>query len=262
MSILRSRFGIPGAIAVIALVFAMFGGAYAASDGGDGNATASAKKKNPKKGGGGAAAAKRFSMQFSKRFSRRFSQQFAIPGAPGLPGPQGPEGPEGSEGDRGDKGNAGAKGATGPAGPQGPQGAQGPQGVQGPQGPEGPEGSPWSAGGTLPVGETETGVYVFDPDGGEAGEVIRVPLSFAIPLASKIEDNAHIVYGPPGTDPVNCPGTVENPTAASGYLCIYELDVLNANGIVRQNLGTSGVLFGWITTGPDAEGRGAWAVTG
>ena len=43
---LRNRFGIPGAISVIALVFAMFGGAYAASDNsGGGKATASAKKK-------------------------------------------------------------------------------------------------------------------------------------------------------------------------------------------------------------------------
>ncbi len=41
-STLRTRFGIPGVISVIALVFAMFGGAYAASNSsGGGKATAS-----------------------------------------------------------------------------------------------------------------------------------------------------------------------------------------------------------------------------
>ncbi|HKB50891.1 MAG TPA: hypothetical protein VKC63_05620, partial [Solirubrobacterales bacterium] len=45
LSPLRNRFGIPGVISVIALVFAMLGGAYAASDNGSGKATASAKAK-------------------------------------------------------------------------------------------------------------------------------------------------------------------------------------------------------------------------
>jgi hypothetical protein len=45
LSPLRNRFGIPGVISVIALVFAMLGGAYAASNSNDdGKATASAKK--------------------------------------------------------------------------------------------------------------------------------------------------------------------------------------------------------------------------
>ena len=49
-STLRNRFGIPGVISVIALVFAMFGGAYAASNSsGGGKATASAKAKKDAK---------------------------------------------------------------------------------------------------------------------------------------------------------------------------------------------------------------------
>jgi len=56
LSPLRNRFGIPGVISVIALVFAMFGGAYAASNSGDGptasgKATASAKRGKPGKPG-------------------------------------------------------------------------------------------------------------------------------------------------------------------------------------------------------------------
>ena len=50
-STLRNRFGIPGVISVIALVFAMFGGAYAASNSsGGGKATASAKAKQGPRG--------------------------------------------------------------------------------------------------------------------------------------------------------------------------------------------------------------------
>lgn len=49
-------------------------------------------------------------------------------------------------------------------------------------GEEGPTGDPWTAGGTLPNGETETGVWAFNITAG-AGEVYA-PISFPIPLAA------------------------------------------------------------------------------
>ena len=84
-STLRNRFGIPGVISVIALVFAMFGGAYAASNSsGGGKATASAKaKKGPK-------------------------------GPKGATGPAGPAGAAGPAGPAGPKGDAGATGTKAP----------------------------------------------------------------------------------------------------------------------------------------------------
>jgi len=93
-SILKNRFGIPGVISVIALAFAMMGGAYAASSNGGGSATASAKKK-AKRGPTGPK------------------------GATGQPGPVGPQGPAGANG---------KDGAVGPAGPTGPVGSVGPAG--------------------------------------------------------------------------------------------------------------------------------------
>jgi Collagen triple helix repeat (20 copies) len=99
LSPLRNRFGIPGVISVIALVFAMLGGAYAANDSGSGDskASASAVKKGPR----------------------------GPRGPKGPAGPAGAQGPAGPQGAKGDTGATGKTGATGPQGPIGPAGADG-----------------------------------------------------------------------------------------------------------------------------------------
>lgn len=86
---LRTKFGVPGIVSVIALVFAMFGGAYAASSDGGGKATASAKAKKGPRGPRGPK------------------------GPPGPAGPQGPAGPKGDKGDPGPQGNEGPQGKEG-----------------------------------------------------------------------------------------------------------------------------------------------------
>src|SRR5665811_2004770 len=108
MQRLKEPFGKAGLIvAVVALVFAMLGGAYAAN--GSGDATASAKNR----GGNVGNLIKREAQKFSKRFSQRFSRRFAVPGPlgprgfPGFPGPEGPKGDDGDDGDKGDKGDSG-----------------------------------------------------------------------------------------------------------------------------------------------------------
>jgi hypothetical protein len=101
---LRSQIGTAGLIvAIVALVAALGGGAYAATGGG--KATASAKAKQGKQG------------------------------KTGKTGPAGPAGPAGSAGQAGAKGDTGPKGDTGA---QGPQGEPGPRGEVGPTGPAGP----------------------------------------------------------------------------------------------------------------------------
>jgi hypothetical protein len=155
-STLRTRFGIPGVISVIALVFAMFGGAYAASNSSNaGKATASAKAKKGPRG---------------------------PKGATGPAGPQGPAGPAGAKGD------AGANGAAGAVGPPGPTGPQGPKGTNGTPGATGPEGSPWTAGGTLPAGQQETGIWSYYQAPVTGSQEFVVPISFPIPLPSHIEN--------------------------------------------------------------------------
>jgi len=262
-SALRTRFGIPGVISVIALVFAMLGGAYAASDdGGDGKATASAKK--------------------AKKGPR---------------GPRGPRGPQGAQGPKGDTGAAGApglQGLKGATGATGPAGADGSDGETGATGATGPTGDPWTAGGTLPVGATQTGTWAFGriPEGITEA---RVPISFSIPLAADLPPaNVHymnqIGEEPPKelkaegefiveVTPANCSGTAAAPTADSGHLCVYTRvggltnatiygnesgRILKAGtaGAAGFGASTAGAYLNVLITGAGARGVGTWAVTG
>jgi hypothetical protein len=265
LSPLRSRFGIPGVISVIALVFAMLGGAYAANDsGGGGKATASAKaKKGPR-------------------------------GPKGATGPAGPTGPAGANGKDGANGSNGKDGAQGSVGPQGPPGSAGSAGAPGKSvlveeipaelgettcdeqgGAEyevegsgeqtvicnGKEGSPWTANGTLPPGAVETGSYVTTGSApqkivteykeGPVGEEetkkeeftigsneMFASISFPIPLATNIP-GAHIFYGF-GTAfegetefTKNCPGKSSSAPAVlhPGDLCIFRSPIADATFI-------------------------------
>ncbi len=209
---LRNRFGIPGAISVIALVFAMLGGAYAASDNGGGNATASAKAKK---------------------------------------GPRGPKGPKGDTGPAGPQGPAGAKGDTGAAGSNGSNGADGTDGTDGKsveaeaasvgecseggtrfkvggvtkgkacngkKGEDGEDGSPWTLGGTLPSGETETGTWAIN---GASNTSNYEQISFTLPVDPAAGGPEPVAVT--GESAEGCPGLDENdvPQADPGYLCVY-----------------------------------------
>jgi Collagen triple helix repeat (20 copies) len=224
-STLRTRFGIPGVISVIALVFAMFGGAYAASNSsGGGKATASAKAKKGPRGPKGAT------------------------GPAGPAGAQGPAGPAGAKGDAGAAGSNGTNGSPGAPGAAGKsvisaefEGTNEPAGepceekggssfeVQGSgvktyacNGAEG-EGGGGSGGlpETLPAGSVETGAWAAEASESANVEFVSTALSFNIPLA----EVPQAMYIPPpptvNPDPVHCPGTAVNPQAASGWLCVY-----------------------------------------
>ncbi len=265
-STLRTRFGIPGVISVMALVFAMFGGAYAASNSSNGGkATASAKaKKGPR-------------------------------GPKGATGPAGPAGPAGPQGPKGDTGSAGSNGSNGSDGSDGQSVTAAAEPAFGECGEQegvkltsasganyvcnGAPGEPWSAGGTLPEGSTETGVWAYaGPTGTEIEGVktvqynpflgVFVPLSFTIPLAAPLDGTHSIYVASEGSDP-NCPGTAAEPAANSGYLCVYETTraALGTPSILAPAFGSvtgvSGALIKFI---PDGTGTpfafGTWAVTG
>jgi collagen triple helix repeat protein len=268
LSPLRNRFGIPGVISVVALVFAMFGGAYAASSDNGGEATASKTK---------------------------------IKKVVGPKGPRGATGPAGPAGPKGDTGAAGANGSNGSAGAPGKDGTNGKtilngigapaaglgsvgdfyidteeNEIYGPKaatwGPgtslKGEEGSPWTVGGTLPHGQTETGTWSGILSEGEFGPEALVPISFTIPLEAALDFN-HTIKVPAGDPPTShCTGgTVLNPKADPGYLCVYTApagaDALGvaSPGIVNSGTGTSGALIsaGGGTLGESAGG--SWAVT-
>jgi hypothetical protein len=267
----RNRFGIPGVISVIALVFAMFGGAYAASnDGGPGSKATASAKKGPRGPRGPKGPA----------------------GPAGSQGPAGPAGPAGATGDKGDTGSAGSNGAPGKSvvvAGTAPGCAEGGISVEvegsGSEkevcnGEPGEEGSPWVNGGTLPVSSTETGTWAAFV----CEDTVFVPIPFTIPLAAVL-DGAHVHYVLPGGNEnilggsgfeevpsTVCLGSAAEPKAASGHLCVYEAFRSNlmkpANVFIKAPVGNeswaskAGAYFETFKEGDPAKAAGSWAVTG
>ena len=215
---LRSQFGTAGlVVAIVALIAALAGGAYAANGSGGAKATASAKGK---------------------------------PGPRGKTGKTGPAGPQGPAGAKGDTGPAGAKGDTGAKGDKGDTGDTGGNGAAGKNaeaiafsgsktigavtctegglevksasattlvcnGVKGTNGTDGTTGftETLPPGKTEVGSWVGVYKGDEHA---ATAISFPIPLPAALEDTA--VHIAPDSE---CTGTAAAPTAPSGELCVY-----------------------------------------
>jgi hypothetical protein len=217
-STLRTRFGIPGVISVIALVFAMLGGAYAANNSSSGGkATASAKAKKGPRGPKGPK------------------------GDAGPAGPQGPVGPAGPKGDAGSNGSNGTNGQDGKDGKDG-EGVTisayvGPECEEG-SGEEGAKftnasgtayacnGAGGSGGGggfpaTLPPGATETGSWNFAFDGTNRYSTISFPIPLSDAAAASASANRAFVARLGGGGGFLCTGSVAEPTAVPGALCIY-----------------------------------------
>jgi len=287
VSRLRTHFGTAGlVVAVVALVAALAGGAVAANGGG-GKATASAKAKPGPRGPKGAK------------------------GSAGAAGPAGPAGPAGTAGAAGPQGPAGANGTNGANGKTvlngsvapsagigtdgdfyidtvaskiyGPKaGGAWPAGVslKGTNGTNGTNGSPWTAGGTLPSGATETGTWMF---GDESPVIVGfnvVPLSYPIPLQNPLGEadvffmnEAEVV--PPECDNPTHPGapSAANPEADSGKLCVFTVEnpfAANPGEEKSNSLITADILnIGSATTGAfliKLKGKGlfygTYAVTG
>jgi hypothetical protein len=208
---IRKRLTFANVALTVALVFAMTGGAYAAS---------------------------KYLITSTKQISPKVLKALTgKPGAKGAAGPAGPVGPAGAKGETG---------ATGKEGPSGKDGANG-ESVSAKEiktsettcekhggssftsggtttlacnGREGKEGSPWTAGGTLPRGKAEKGVWSAtigkNFEGGLSG---YAPISFEIPLATV--PTLVYVTEEEGSHAPECPGTAAEPQAAEGSLCVY-----------------------------------------
>jgi len=278
----RERLGSAGlAVAIVALIVALSGGAYAAT------ATDSAKK--PAKG-------------LTKAQVIALIKANSKPGQPGQPGPPGPAGGAGSKGDQGIQGPKGDKGDKGdvgtginliPIGIGGPASkcagrggatlkentAPGAEkdictGEKGIQGDKGDPGDPWSVGGKLPPGESETGAWAFSA--AEDEDEIFVPISFTIPLAGELaEGDVHFQSESDFETECPLPASVTEPEAPPGKLCVFAFPfspVVNATftRISKLNFsnepGASGagavVQFAFSgAVGDLAQGNGSWAVT-
>jgi hypothetical protein len=243
-------------IALLALVFALTGGAFAAT--------------SASSGSGGAGSSQGLLATASKAKAK------AKAGPRGPAGPRGATGAAGAIGAVGAIGPAGATGAAGPAGPvgagiPGSDGKEGPQGKEGKEGPQGPKGTSGFTD-TLPSGKTETGTWstVIGPvvSGINAGIGFR-QVSFAIPLLTPIaEANVKVkLEGYDGTDQTGveheeCPGSAEDAKAAAGKLCVY---TSSDNGIEPTELVRSttpdGVIIQVLSVNAGQYAYGTWAVT-
>jgi hypothetical protein len=270
LSPLRNRFGIPGVISVIALVFAMMGGAYAATNTG-GKATASAKaKKGP-------------------------------PGPRGKTGPAGPAGPAGAAGPtgaKGDKGDAGSNGSSGADGKSvtaasiaaggecggvagvnytlngvttkvcnGAKGANGAAGEDGTDGTNGADGSPWVVG-TAPSGAVLKGTWAINPYTAAAeDELLFATISTGVPIPTT--PLPPFAISAPNAE-FGCLGTADEPlvepTEAIPYvLCVYSAESVNlkslngASGKVKTSGGGVVVAIRTAAAG-EAKAYGTWAL--
>lgn len=278
----QNRLGSAGfVIAIIALVAALGGGAYAAGDSGGGAATASGTGQ--KQGESGLSKAEQKQVQ---AIARREAKRFA--GAAGPPGPNGASGLPGSQGLPGTTGPKGDKGDPGPQGAKGDLGSEGPRGISVTNIPIPPDpgnehcvfggarfqvgsgdptyacnGDPAEGGGgggypeTLPSGRSETGYWqVLGESGVTLGEFTATTISFPLPLAAAPSEIVLIQGTPTEEEQEKCPGTTLEPKAAAGVLCLYlftsepvELKV----GLPQVN---GAIMFFAIAN----KGFGSWAV--
>jgi hypothetical protein len=295
---LHERFGAAGmVVAIIALIVALSGAAYAAKGGG---LTGKQKKE-------------------VEKIAKKYAGTPGKDGAPGASGPAGPAGSAGAKGDKGDPGTDGKSVVVGTATAQECQGSNPPGGatveVEGVptskkkicNGEEGEEGSPWTAGGTLPSDKTETGTWALGEitEGSKPGEFpfnkIDIPLSFPIRLAGeglsgeecftvvaeKVSDQCHVHFiDAAGQEVIKieswffvneivpstfCTGSAKEPTAAPGHLCVYVGELKNAKGMsgfiqkaesaATSGTSSSGAILRLTEVKAEAIGRGSWAVT-
>jgi hypothetical protein len=238
----RLHFSPAMVIAGLALVFAMSGGAY---------------------------AAKKYLITSTKQISpsvlKTLQGKAGAAGAPGAAGAQGPAGPAGP---------GGAKGETGPAGTKGERGATGATGAKGATGASGATGFTE----TLPSGKTETGTWSVLFAGKVGFPAADASISFPIPIRGAFEGPAFLFslaqtesksFGSSG-----CAGSVTEPTAPKGTLCIYTASegLKEVEGTLEVGLrpeefegyGSSGTYItglGAQQPTSSADVSGTWAVT-
>jgi hypothetical protein len=150
-------------------------------------------------------------------------------------------------------------------GPGGKNGANGLNGSNGKDGVQGKEGVPGPFGETLPSGKSETGVYALE------GSASVIQSGWGFPFALASAPAIHFIAD--GTaPPAQCPGSVKDPKASPGHLCVYEGTshggTVSSKGIFNPEnesfLTTSRYGFGFninnSTTGANAWSQGTWAV--
>ncbi len=224
-STIRKRLTYTNVAVTFALVFAMSGGAYAAS---------------------------RYVITSTKQIKPGVLAQLkGKAGAQGSAGAQGPAGPAGAAGPQGPAGVKGETGGTGKEGPQGPEGKEGKAGATG-----------FTK--TLPKGATETGVWYARPSSGNIDTIplsFAIPLAHELEEANvHVAPNPEC----PGSaeEPKAEPGNLCVYVAESFNFKPAYIGKPYGVGVGAFGAGASGALLAIEGTGEPAVGYGTWAVTG
>lgn len=266
ISRIRDQFGTAGlAVAIMALIAALAGGAYAAS-----NALTGKQKKEVEK--------------IAKKYA----------GKPGVAGPAGAAGPAGPKGDTGAKGDAGAIGATGS---KGATGTQGPTGADGTFGGEPlPSGESLTGAWALGKGSQNAAISfptplpeaLSNPDPipgpnpetepgncGEPGKA-QCEVHYINPAGKEVTGLNFETFATIEVISTQCLGNVAAPTATPGHLCVYAAVTNPAASFLQNSMilppeatgitdgggaGVMGVWFGTGAFGATLEAHGTWAVT-
>ncbi len=282
---IRKRLTYANVVATFALVFAMSGGALAAS---------------------------KFLITSSKQIKpsvlASLKGKAGANGAQGAAGAQGTQGPAGAAGAKGENGAAGANGTNGEPGKEGAPGTNGKNGKTVVVAKEEPgancveggssfevegsgakhyacNGSPWTPNNTLPSGATETGSWAIgvEPPGVEFPEKQLIALSFPIQLKASLaaahvhfieEEGNEVGTGVPPTECGTPAGSAAEPKASPGDLCVYTTYdkhveyvgiSMSGEGLGRPGASTTGAL---LEIRPENEKGGAlpeaigtWALT-
>jgi Collagen triple helix repeat (20 copies) len=273
---IRTRINATTVLAGLALVFAMTGGAY---------------------------AAKKYLITSTKQISpsvlKSLQGKAGSTGAPGVAGVQGAQGPAGAAGPAGSGGSKGEPGPKGEAGPKGEKGATGSAGATGAKGATGATGvSGFTE--TLPSGKTETGTWSIS-DSSSSGDLSTLgSVSFSIPLAQEGAEGRGWAFtqkevesqewgkkeanvgegckvGSVECVDTGCRGSVAQPTAPAGTLCVYTSfeELKHTNASLEPHSFEGGFdafgVSGAVLVGPDLDGTaerpasveasGTWAVT-
>jgi hypothetical protein len=148
----------------------------------------------------------------------------------------------------------------------GPRGRQGVPGVQGVQGIPGPVTT------TAPSGVTQRGLFYI------AGDTTYRELGTSITFALELSASPTVVEVPngvPNPDPAHCPGSPEAPSAAPGYLCLYDKLEEDVSQVfadeylqvsdVDNRMGEASPFGAKLVAAPQRAGHvdivGSWAVT-
>jgi hypothetical protein len=156
---------------------------------------------------------------------------------------------------RGPRGLRGLTGATGATGAAGAKGDKGDQGVPGPF----PD--------SLPAGKTVRGNFALTGVATAGGQRFESPISFVFTFSGP-PTAKYIPSGGPAQ--AGCPGTVSNPLADPGFLCVYELQKINTvpnciysggGGSCNSTNRYGGIVYAESTAAGAVFAEGTWAAT-